>query len=87
MQITAIVLAGGNSRRLGRSKALEPIDGKSLVERVVERLKPLSGQILIVTSRENVELPGNWKAHTLVDLYPGKGPLGWSEPLKLDTLG
>jgi len=50
MKIASIVLAGGKNRRLGRSKALEPIGGKSLIERVVERLEPVTSQILIVTS-------------------------------------
>lgn len=76
MQITAIILAGGNSRRLGRIKALEPIDGKALLEHVVERVQTLTDRILIVTSRENVDLLGRWKALIAVDLYPGKGPLG-----------
>ncbi len=76
MKIAAIVLAGGKNRRLGRSKALEPIIGKSLIERVVERLKSLTGQIIIVTSREQLDLPVTCNAEILVDIYPGKGPLG-----------
>ncbi len=50
MKIAAIVLASGKNRRLGRSKALVAIGGKSLIECVVERLEPLTNQILIVTS-------------------------------------
>jgi len=61
---------------LGRSKALETIDGKSLIECVVERLRPLANQILIVTSQEQSDLPDIFKAEILVDIYPGKGPLG-----------
>ncbi len=76
MKVTSIVLAGGKSLRLGRSKALETIGGKSLLECVAERLRPLTNQILIVTSREQLDLPGAGKAEILVDLYPGKGPLG-----------
>ncbi len=76
MKVTSIVLAGGKSLRLGRSKALETIDGKNLIECVTERLRPLTNQILIVTSREQLDLPGASKAEILADLYPGKGPLG-----------
>ena len=76
MKIAAIVLAGGKNRRLGRSKALETIVGKSLIGRVVERLEPLTSQILVVTSREQPDLPVACKAEILVDIYPGKGPLG-----------
>jgi molybdopterin-guanine dinucleotide biosynthesis protein A len=76
MKVTAIVLAGGKSRRLGRSKALEPVDGKNIIDRVVERLKLQASEILIVTSREQFDLTAACKAEILVDLYPDKGPLG-----------
>lgn len=75
MKITAIVLAGGKSLRLGRNKALEPLLGKSLVEHVVDRLRPLAAQLLIVTSGEQA-LPSLDKTEALNDVYPGKGPLG-----------
>ncbi len=76
MKVTSIVLAGGKNRRLGRSKALETIGGKSLIGCVIERLRPLTNQILIVTSQEQLDLPVVSKAEILVDLYPDKGPLG-----------
>ncbi|MFC1958715.1 NTP transferase domain-containing protein [Chloroflexota bacterium] len=76
MNVTSIVLAGGKNTRLGRNKALETIDGKSLIERVVERLRPLTRQLLVVTSRERSNLLAVGKADILVDLYPDKGPLG-----------
>jgi len=46
------------------------------MERVTERLRPLSQQLLIVTSREQLDLPSITDAEILVDLYPEKGPLG-----------
>lgn len=76
MKVTSIILAGGKSRRLGRHKALETIAGKSLIGCVTERLRPLTNQLLIVTSREQLDLPGAGKARILVDLYPDRGPLG-----------
>jgi len=76
MGVTSIVLAGGKNLRLGRSKALEVISGKSLIERVVERLEPVTNQLLIVTSQEQPDLPVTVKAEVLKDVYPGKGPLG-----------
>ena len=74
--MTSIILAGGRNLRLGSSKALEIIGGKSLVERVVERVKLVSNQTLIVTSPGQLALPVAGEAEVLVDLYPGKGPLG-----------
>lgn len=76
MKVTSIILAGGKNLRLGRSKALELLDGKSLLEHVIERVRPLSSQILIVASQEQLELPVAGEAEILLDIYPGKGPLG-----------
>ena len=76
MGIALIVLAGGKNLRLGRSKALETIGGESLIECVIERVRPLASQILIVTSQEQSDLSVVCKAEIRVDLYPGKGPLG-----------
>jgi len=76
MKVTSIILAGGKNLRLGRNKALETLDGKSLVEHVIERVEPLSERILIVTSHEKFDLPVSVKAEMLADLYPDKGPLG-----------
>lgn len=73
--VTSIILAGGKSLRLGRCKAMETICGKRLIKRVIERLKTLSSQILIVTSQEQYALPITREAEIVVDIYPGKGPL------------
>lgn len=76
MKATAIILAGGKNLRLGRIKALETIGGKSIFERVIERLRPLASQILIVTGVERPGLPLIGETEFLTDLYPGQGPLG-----------
>jgi len=76
MKATSIILAGGRSLRLGRSKALEVINGKALIERVIERLRPVTERVLIVTSQEQADLLGIPGAEVLTDVYPGKGPLG-----------
>jgi len=61
---------------MGRCKALETICGKSLLERVIERLKPVSSQLLIVSSQEQSELLSTCETEVVVDIYPNKGPLG-----------
>jgi len=75
MKVTSIVLAGGKNLRLGRYKALETVCGKTLIERVVERLRLLTDRILIVTSQEQPPLTVTG-VEVLVDVYPGRGPLG-----------
>jgi molybdopterin-guanine dinucleotide biosynthesis protein A len=76
MKTTAIILCGGKNLRLGRNKALETIGGKSLIEWVMERLRPLADQTVVVRAKEELELPVADKVEILVDVYPGKGPLG-----------
>ncbi|MBI4187688.1 MAG: molybdenum cofactor guanylyltransferase [Chloroflexi bacterium] len=76
MKVTAIILAGGKNRRFGRIKLLETIGGKNLLECAIERLSPLADRILIVTAQEQKNLPVTGPAEIIVDLYPGKGPLG-----------
>ena len=76
MTLTSIVLAGGKNLRLGRNKALEPIGGRSLIQRVIERLEPLADRILIVTSGEPLDLPDSTGVEIVADVYRDKGPLG-----------
>src|SRR5438034_7719003 len=56
MTLGGIVLAGGAGRRLGRPKAAIVLDGRTLVERALETLRPHCGT-LVVVSRPEVELP------------------------------
>ena len=76
MKTTSIILAGGKNRRLGKNKALISISGQSMIERVIERLIPITDRFLVVTSPELVELPVASEVEVLTDLYPGLGPLG-----------
>jgi molybdopterin-guanine dinucleotide biosynthesis protein A len=48
--VTGIVLAGGKSSRMGRNKALLELDGRPLIERVLESLDPFTDDRLIVTN-------------------------------------
>lgn len=75
--MTSIILAGGNSSRFGWNKALEIINGKNLVQRVVNRLISLSKEIIIVTA-QNESLscsPSFPMIKTVADIHPSKGPL------------
>jgi len=66
------ILAGGQSRRFGRNKALFVIDGQSIIERVIAAIPPTS-QIFLITNS-----PAEYASlalHTLPDHYPGSGPL------------
>jgi molybdopterin-guanine dinucleotide biosynthesis protein A len=77
LDITSIVLAGGRGLRLGRDKATETINGRSLIKRVVSSLSFLDGNIIIVSGGDKASLgldsyPG---LKVVNDAYPDKGPL------------
>ena len=78
LQVSGIVLAGGMSRRLGRDKAIEPIGGEPLLQRVIARLSQVSDETVVVVADEEqgsrLPLPDSVRA--AVDLYPGSGSLG-----------
>jgi len=78
LPITCIILAGGKSSRLGREKALEKISKRSLIEHTIDCLSSISQEILVVTSKEQVNFiaTANLKAKLIVDSYPNKGALG-----------
>jgi molybdopterin-guanine dinucleotide biosynthesis protein A len=72
--ISVAVLAGGQSSRMGQDKAWLPVGGRPVVERVVERVAPLSDDVLLIA---NVHAPyGRLPARLVGDVYPGKGSLG-----------
>jgi molybdopterin-guanine dinucleotide biosynthesis protein A len=75
--MTSIVLAGGKSSRLGRSKALQVIAEKSLIQWVIDRLASLSTEIIIATAHgETIPCSSAARIRTVADIYPEKGPLG-----------
>ena len=75
--MTSIILAGGRSSRFGYSKTFETLGGKSLIQWVIDRLTPLSEEILIVTARRgDFAYSPSPMIKRVVDIYPGKGPLG-----------
>jgi molybdopterin-guanine dinucleotide biosynthesis protein A len=75
---TLLVLAGGQSRRMGRPKALLPVQGTTLVEWLVRRLEP-SFQELLVAAGEPAQLPPGLRSRFVADRRPGTGPLAGIE--------
>lgn len=73
-----LVLAGGESRRMGRPKALLPVGRTTLIEWVVARLGPELAELL-VAARSTDQLPPALHAHLVRDVHPGSGPLAGIE--------
>lgn len=75
--MTSIILAGGKSSRLGRSKPLQAVGGKRLIQWVIDRLAIFSTEIIIATAQgEAIPYSSAVRTKTVADIYPGKGPLG-----------
>jgi molybdopterin-guanine dinucleotide biosynthesis protein A len=49
-RVSVVVLAGGRSRRFGRDKLAEPIDGRSLLVHAIDAVRPLAGEIVVVAA-------------------------------------
>jgi molybdopterin-guanine dinucleotide biosynthesis protein A len=73
-KIAGIILAGGkNTRMHGEDKAFIEIEGKTIVARIIEKLKPLVCRIIVVTN--SPEKYVSFKVKAIKDEHPGKGPL------------
>ena len=49
-RVTVVIQAGGESRRMGRSKATVPFLGRPLICRLIERLSPVADDLVITTN-------------------------------------
>jgi molybdopterin-guanine dinucleotide biosynthesis protein A len=78
-RITALILAGGRSSRMGRDKTWLELAGMPLVETTARRVMPLVDEFVFSTNDperfeplvKRLPLP----AHVVRDLTPGAGPL------------
>ena len=74
MTITAAVLAGGQSRRMGTDKSLVELAGRPLIQHVLDRLRPLGWPILLVAN--HADRYQSLGETIVADVLPGKGSLG-----------
>ena len=73
--ISAMVLAGGKSRRLGVDKAYLALNnGRSLVASAVAAVRAVSADVMVVAGPDFC--PECFDARLVIDVYPGKGSLG-----------
>lgn len=71
--ISAIILAGGKGKRMNGEKALLPVSGVRLIEKVVRNIEPHFSEILI--SARSKEMFAFLPYPVVVDEKPGYGPL------------
>lgn len=87
--VSAVILAGGASRRLGRDKARVEIGGRPLLARVLDAAAPSADELLVVTSDreahgralrdEGWRIEDDGRLRLLSDRRPGRGPLAGLE--------
>ncbi len=72
-EATAVIMAGGASRRMGRDKSLIEVDGQPLIAHIAARLRPHFDEILVSSNDPDkysfLHLP------VVADTHPGQGPL------------
>ncbi len=73
-RISAIVLAGGQSRRMGRDKALIDYEGRPIIAHVIDTLHAVAEDIVVVSNRSDLYSP--FGARVVADYDPPCGPLG-----------
>lgn len=71
--ITGVILAGGESRRMGSDKSLLPIQGARFIDHVYARMKALFDEVVIVTN--SPELYSEINCRKVPDLYYAQGAL------------
>ena len=71
--LSGIVLAGGQSRRMGRNKSELRLNGKTFLELQTDKLRALGIEDIMLSGADCPTLPGT---RVIPDEYPGRGPLG-----------
>ncbi|MBK8259033.1 MAG: molybdenum cofactor guanylyltransferase [Polyangiaceae bacterium] len=71
----AVVLCGGKSSRMGRSKALLPFGEETLISRVVRRIATVASPIVVVLAPEQPEPDLPIDVRFVRDEVEGRGPL------------
>lgn len=76
--ISAIIQAGGQSRRMGTDKALIEYQGRPILAHVIDTLRQLSDEVIVVANRSDVYGPivTPLGARLVPDYDPPSGPLG-----------
>lgn len=75
--VSAFILAGGKSSRMGEDKAFLQLGERSLLERALQLARSVAGDVKIVggVAVEN-EAKFSKYAPVVEDIYPDRGPLG-----------
>jgi molybdopterin-guanine dinucleotide biosynthesis protein A len=70
--LSAFVLAGGRSTRMGKDKAFLKLGGRTLLDRALQTCRPLCPTVSILGPQEGFAAYGT----AVEDIVPDRGPLG-----------
>ena len=73
MEITGIILAGGKSSRMGTDKGLVILNGKPLIQYVIDTLIKVTSKVIIISNNDEYYKFG---LEVYPDLIIDKGPVG-----------
>lgn len=76
MKVTAVILAGGKSSRMGEDKGLAIYLGKPMVQYAIDACRELTSEIIISTANTEYSRFGY---ELLADNFPDCGPIGGVE--------
>jgi molybdopterin-guanine dinucleotide biosynthesis protein A len=69
-EVTGVVLAGGQSRRMGADKATLVLGGKPMIAHAIDRLREVLPEVVVVAKdASEIEAPG---VKVIPDAYPDK---------------
>jgi molybdopterin-guanine dinucleotide biosynthesis protein A len=81
--VAAVLLAGGRSRRMGSDKALLPLDGMPMVQRIAGRLREVTDEVLL--SAGDPSAYGFLQLPFVPDRFPDRGPMAGLHAAMLHT--
>lgn len=72
--LTALILCGGKSTRMGRPKAFLPYRGTLMINHIINLIRQLFTEVILVTNEP--ELFDGFAIDIVKDILPHRGPLG-----------
>ena len=76
MRVSGAVLAGGESKRMGRDKKWINLRGKSLLEIAIDKLREVTDEVIVVLHKRELELEANMpRIRFVYDLFEKRAPI------------
>ena len=75
MDVAGAILAGGQSRRMGRTKALIEVDGQPMATHIAQALVAGGCRDVVLVGGDPIEL-ASLNLSVITDRHPGEGPVG-----------